>query len=275
MRDALKFLEGEEREAAIDRFASVINEMGLPGFGLRVTQFDYSEKLLSDLDDIASTLWGKHVLKGHPFILESDSKTPLPEGAADRLREIERDFLKYKMIKDAADEQDKAISSEAQNILREHEAESWEGQAISVKFGYTQRFDSEKAAMCLMADGVEKSELVKQCPLEAISGKDLDPDLAVSVLRNHGLLNASVLKPQWNPTAVKKLVKAHETLNEGMFTSSVPRAALGQTKEDKAYRASLVGNVKNSLEQITLPDNTAAREKPEEDMEIRGAPRLA
>lgn len=222
-----------------------IQNLNVPGFGIRITSFDRNEQLEADLIRVGKAFWEDHVLAGKPYVRPGTTLiTDIPDEIIGRIQSLFNDVLRYKLAERVAKEKASETNKQITGLMKEYDLSSLPIKADGISHSQSKNLDLNLAAKALMAKGVEPEAIRKSA-----TGK-LDVERAEQTLNAHGLLGDAVYTYEWDRTAIKKALKEHPDLNMSDYEKLAVRAGLSTRKDDKPIIENLTENMEVHLKRF-------------------------
>lgn len=257
-------ISDEQKRTLIETMSRQIQQVNLPGFGVRITSFDRSEDLERDLVTVARKFWTENVLGGQPFQRPGKSlRSDVPQDVRERVELLFNDSLKFKLAERVAAEKAKETLSAITGIMREYDLSSFPFEVPGMTHSQNMKLNLEAAGQALVAKGTPIEKLQKRA-----SGK-LNLERTEQVLESHGLLNDTVMTYEWDRTAIKKELK-EAGIDESKFEALTARAGLSTRKADKEVISALTEDMEVHLKRFGAGRSEDLDSAPED--EYLGAP---
>lgn len=238
--------KSDEEWAAI---AENIAKVDRPGFGMKVRYFQHNDMLANNLIRLTKQFWEKYVLTGTPY---QKPKPELPAEMTDKDKEIvsnaQNEILTFKIAESVAQDRVLDARNRIDTVRAKYDLKEWPFEAApGLTAGFTDKFNTARAANKLLAAGVEREQLTTP-------SDTLNPEAMLRTLEANGLLSDAHYKTSWDSRAIKAQLK-EQGLSENEFKDQTLRIAVTRKKADQPVKALLEKQMQSHIEAFQVGDS--------------------
>lgn len=245
-----------------DAIAENIARMNRPGFGMSVRYFQHNDMLANNLVRLSKQFWEKYVLTGTEY------KTPKPELPKEMTQEdqaivanAQNEILTFKVAESVAQSRVAEARERIDAIRSKYQLTDWPfKEAPGLSAGFSDKFNTARAAKKLIAAGVDREKLAKPSDTP-------DPQAMLRTLEAHGLLSDSHYKASWDSRAVKAQLK-EQGFSESEFKDQTLRIALTRKKADQPVKDLLEAEMQKHIEGFQVGQGSQTPTDGDSDLDL-------